>query len=249
MLLIDLSNKKAIVTGSTRGIGRSIGEFLARAGAQVVITGRDRRRAEEVAKEIEEAYGVKTLGLDLSMEDTQSIREFYEGVEKAWGGVDILVNNAGITRDKLFLRMSLEDWEEVLRVNLTGTFFLTSLVVKGMIKSRWGRIVNISSVVGFTGNVGQVNYSSTKSALLGFTKSLAKELASRNITVNAVAPGFIETDMTAGLSEDIKESYLKNIPLGRFGKPEDVAGLVVFLCSDYASYITGQVLHVNGGMY
>lgn len=249
MLPIDLSNRRAIVTGSTRGIGRSIAEFLAKAGAQVVITGRDKKRAEEVAKEIEDSYGVKTLGLDLNMEDVQSIREFYQSVEEAWGGVDILINNAGITRDKLFLRMSLEDWEEVLKVNLTGTFLLTSLAVKGMVKSRWGRIVNLSSVVGFIGNVGQVNYSSTKSALIGFTKSLAKELASRNITVNAVAPGFIETDMTAGLSEDIKQSYLKNIPLGRFGKPEDVAGLVVFLCSDYASYITGQALHVNGGMY
>lgn len=249
MFCVDLSGKRALVTGSTRGIGRSIAEFLARAGAQLIITGRDRTRAQEVAQQIEKDFGVKALGVAMDMQDPQSIKTAYEEVEKVFGGVDILVNNAGITKDKLFLRMSLEDWEEVLRVNLTGTFIVTSLAVKGMLKNRWGRIVNISSVVGFTGNAGQVNYASTKSALIGFTKSLAKELAGRNITVNAVAPGFIETDMTSVLSEELKQSYLKNIPLGRFGKPEDVAGVVLFLCSDYASYITGEIIHVNGGMY
>ncbi|MCS7277344.1 MAG: 3-oxoacyl-[acyl-carrier-protein] reductase [Aquificaceae bacterium] len=249
MVSIDLSDKRALVTGSTRGIGRAVAELLARAGAKVVITGRDELRAQEVAREIGTNLGAETVGLALDMSNADSIKQAYSKVEKLWGGVDILVNNAGITRDKLFLRMSLEDWEEVLRVNLTGTFVITSLAVKGMLKNRWGRIVNISSVVGFTGNVGQVNYASTKSGLLGFTKSLAKELATRNITVNMVAPGFIETDMTAVLSEDLRQEYLKNIPLGRFGKPEDVAGAVLFLCSEYASYITGEVLHVNGGMY
>ncbi len=249
MFQIDLSGKTALITGSTRGIGKAIAQYIARAGAKVVITGRDQGRAEEVAKEMAQAYRVETLGVAMDMSDRDSISSVHEKIESVFGGVDILINNAGITRDKLFLRMSLEDWEEVLRVNLTGTFAITSLAVKGMLKKRWGRIVNISSVVGFTGNIGQVNYSSTKSALIGFTKSLAKELASRNITVNAVAPGFIETDMTSVLSEELKQAYLKNIPLGRFGKPEDVAGAVLFLCSDYASYITGEVLHVNGGMY
>ncbi|MEJ7554735.1 MAG: 3-oxoacyl-[acyl-carrier-protein] reductase [Aquificaceae bacterium] len=246
---MDLSGKTALITGSTRGIGKAIAQYLAKAGARVIITGRDQGRAEEVAKEIAQTYGVETLGVAMDMSEKDSITSAYERIESLFGGVDILVNNAGITKDKLFLRMSLEDWEEVLRVNLTGTFLITSLAVKGMLKKRWGRIVNISSVVGFTGNIGQVNYSSTKSALIGFTKSLAKELASRNITVNAVAPGFIETDMTSVLSDELKQAYLKNIPLGRFGKPEDVAGAVLFLCSDYASYITGEVLHVNGGMY
>ncbi len=249
MFQIDLSGKTALITGSTRGIGKAIAQYIARAGAKVVITGRDQGRAEEVAKEMAQAYRVETLGVAMDMSDRDSISSVHEKIESVFGGVDILINNAGITRDKLFLRMSLEDWEEVLRVNLTGTFAITSLAVKGMLKKRWGRIVNISSVVGFTGNIGQVNYSSTKSALIGLTKSLAKELASRNITVNAVAPGFIETDMTSVLSEELKQAYLKNIPLGRFGKPEDVAGAVLFLCSDYASYITGEVLHVNGGMY
>lgn len=249
MFCIDLSKKTALVTGSTRGIGRAVAEFLARAGARVAVTGRDLSRAQEVAKEIAQSCGVETLGLALDVGDHSSIREAYAKVEELWGGVDVLVNNAGITRDRLFLRMSVEDWEEVLRVNLTGTFLMTSLAVKGMLKNRWGRVVNLSSVVGFTGNVGQVNYASTKSALIGFTKSLAKELAGRNITVNAVAPGFIETDMTASLKEELRQEYLKNIPLGRFGKPEDVAGAVLFLCSPLADYITGEVLHVNGGMY
>ncbi|WP_343217587.1 3-oxoacyl-[acyl-carrier-protein] reductase [Hydrogenobacter thermophilus] len=249
MFCIDLSGKRALITGSTRGIGKSIAEHLAKAGASVIITGRDKAKAEEVAKELNQKYSTPAFGIELRLDDPQSIKSGYEQVEKLIEGVDILVNNAGITKDKLFLRMSLEDWEEVIKVNLTGTFFITSLAIKSMLKNRWGRVINISSVVGFMGNVGQVNYSSTKAGLVGFTKSLAKELASRNITVNAVAPGFIETDMTAVLSEDIKQNYLKNIPLGRFGKPEDVAGAVLFLCSSLADYITGEVLHVNGGMY
>lgn len=249
MLCIDLSGKRALITGSTRGIGRSIAEFLARAGAKVVITGRDELKADEVARQIGEGSGVEAFGVAMNMTDESSIKNAYARIEEKFGGIDILVNNAGITKDKLFLRMSTEDWEEVIKVNLTGTFLITSLAVKSMLKNRWGRIINISSVVGFTGNIGQVNYASTKSALIGFTKSLAKELASRNITVNALAPGFIETDMTSTLSEDIKQTYLKNIPLGRFGKPEDVSGVVAFLCSEYASYITGEIIHVNGGMY
>ncbi len=249
MLSIDISNKKALVTGSTRGIGKAIAQVLAQANAKVIITGRDEGKAVEVAQDIAQNYGVETLGVEMDISNEESIKRAFSKIEETFGGVDILVNNAGITKDKLFLRMSLEDWEEVLKVNLTGTFLVTSLAVKYMLKARWGRIVNISSIVGFMGNVGQVNYSTTKAGLLGFTKSLAKELASRNITVNAVAPGFIETDMTSVLSEEIKSSYLKNIPVGRFGKPEDVAYVVAFLCSDMASYITGEVIHVNGGMW
>lgn len=249
MLSIDLSGKKALITGSTRGIGKAIAEYLASAGASVVITGRDRSRAQETAKELSDRYSVLTFGTSINLEDPYSIRTCCEEVESQVGDIDILVNNAGITKDKLFLRMSLEDWEEVLKVNLTGTFLITSFFVKGMVKKRWGRIINVSSVVGFTGNAGQVNYSTTKAGLVGFTKSLAKELASRNITVNAVAPGFIETDMTSLLPEDLKQEYLRKIPLGKFGKPEDVAGAVLFLCSPLADYITGEVIHVNGGMY
>ncbi|MFN3814342.1 MAG: 3-oxoacyl-[acyl-carrier-protein] reductase [Aquificaceae bacterium] len=249
MLPIDLKDKVALITGSTRGIGRSIAEHMAIAGANVVITGRDGIKAQEVAQHLSDRYSIKAMGMEMRLDEPDSIRYGYEMVEKHMGKVDILVNNAGVTKDRLFLRMSLEDWEEVLRVNLTGTFLTTSLAVKGMIKNRWGRIINVSSVVGFIGNVGQVNYSSTKAGLIGFTKSLAKELASRNITVNAVAPGFVETDMTSTLSEDIKREYLKSIPLGRFGQPEDVAGVVLFLCSGFADYITGEIIHVNGGMY
>ena len=246
---INLSGKVALITGSTRGIGRAIAEKLAEAKAEVIITGTSEGRAKTVAEEIAQKYSVKTHFAEINLADEKSIEKAFEKIYSEVEGIDILVNNAGITRDKLFLRMSLQDWEDVLRVNLTGTFLVTQQSIRKMIKNRWGRIVNISSVVGFTGNVGQTNYSTTKAGLIGFTKSLAKELASRNILVNAVAPGFIETDMTAVLSEEIKDNYKKQIPLGRFGSPEEVANVVLFLCSDLASYITGEVIHVNGGMY
>ena len=247
--MINLSGKIALVTGSTRGIGRATALRLAEAGATVVVTGRVEERAREVADQIGNETGSKTMGVGLDIGDPKSIEEAYSKIREALGGVDILVNNAGINRDTLFLRMKFEDWEEVLRVNLTGTFLMTQKVVKDMIKKRWGRIINLSSVVAFTGNVGQANYTATKAGIVGFTKTLAKELAGRNITVNAVAPGFIETDMTEDLPQDIKEAYLKQIPMGRFGKPEDVANVILFLASDLAGYITGEVLHVNGGMF
>lgn len=245
---MDFKGKTALITGSTRGIGKAIAVEFAKRGAEVIVTGRDRNTAQAVAKAIEADFGVKAHGvnLDLSGDISASVNEILEITS---GKIDILVNNAGITKDTLFIRMKQEDWDAVINTNLTGTFKITQAVVKNMIKQRYGRIINISSIIGFIGNAGQVNYSTTKAGLVGFTKSLAKEVASRNITVNAVAPGFIETDMTEVLPADIKENYLKQIPLGRFGKPEDVANVVLFLASDLASYITGEVIHVNGGMY
>ncbi len=247
--MLDFSSKTVLVTGSTRGIGRAIAEEFAKHGANVIVSGTVEERAKEVAKELSEKYGVKTLGVGMDVSDPESVENAFKEINAAFGGVDILVNNAGITRDTLFLRMKPEDWQKVLDVNLTGTFLVTKQAVRHMVKKRWGRIINISSVVGFTGNVGQVNYATTKAGLIGFTKSLAKELASRNVLVNAVAPGFIETDMTENLKEEIKNEYKKQIPLGRFGKPEEVARVVLFLASPMADYITGETIHVNGGMY
>ena len=248
-MLLDFSNKTVLITGSTRGIGRAVAEEFAKHKANVIITGRVEDKAKEVAFQIAGKYQVKTLGVGLDISNPTSVEEAFKRINEHFDGVDILVNNAGITKDTLFLRMKLEDWEEVLKVNLTGTFLVTKQVIRYMTKKRWGRIINITSIVGFTGNVGQVNYSTTKAGLIGFTKSLAKELAPRNVLVNAVAPGFIETDMTDALKEEIKEQYKKQIPLGRFGKPEEVARVVLFLASPMADYITGEVIHVNGGMY
>ncbi|WP_297887109.1 3-oxoacyl-[acyl-carrier-protein] reductase [Sulfurihydrogenibium sp.] len=246
--MIDFKGKTVLVTGSTRGIGKAIAIAFAKNGADVIITGRERAAAETLAKNIENEFGVKTFGVNFDL--AGDIEESFKEITQWSGGkIDILVNNAGITKDTLFIRMKQEDWDSVINTNLTGTFKITQAVAKLMIKQRYGRIINISSIIGFIGNVGQVNYSTTKAGLIGFTKSLAKELASRNITVNAVAPGFIETDMTANLPADIVENYLKQIPLGRFGKPEDVANVVLFLASDMAGYITGETIHVNGGMF
>ncbi len=244
---MDFSGKKVIVTGSTRGIGKEIAVSFAKKGATVVITGRNKANAELVAKAIEAEYNVPAYAVELDFlsDITDSLKEIEEKIDTP----DILVNNAGLTRDTLFIRMKEEDWNQVINANLTGTFKITQYFAKKMIKKRYGRIINISSIIGFIGNVGQVNYATSKAGLIGFTKSLAKELASRNITVNAVAPGFIETDMTNELPADIKETYLKQIPLGRFGKPEDVANTVLFLASNMANYITGETIHVNGGMY
>ena len=247
--MFDFKGKNVLVTGSTRGIGRAIAEEFAKFGANVVISGTVEERAKEVALQLGEKYKVKTLGVGMDVSNPRSVEEAFKKIHSEFEGIDILVNNAGITRDTLFLRMKLEDWQKVLDVNLTGTFLVTKQVVRYMTKKRWGRIINISSVVGFTGNVGQVNYATTKAGLIGFTKSLAKELAPRNILVNAVAPGFIETDMTEALKEEIKETYKKQIPLGRFGKPQEVARVVLFLASPMADYITGETIHVNGGMY
>ncbi|NPA52875.1 MAG: 3-oxoacyl-[acyl-carrier-protein] reductase [Aquificae bacterium] len=244
---MDFKGKTVLVTGSTRGIGKAIASAFAEKGADVIITGRDKGTTQIVADNIKNEYGVNAYGFTLDL--SSDVETAWQEIKKHVDFVDILVNNAGITKDTLFIRMKDEDWEQVINVNLNGTFKITKLVVKDMIKRKTGKIINISSIIGFIGNVGQTNYATTKAGLIGFTKSLAKELAPRNITVNAVAPGFIETDMTENLPAELKEKYLDQIPLKRFGKPRDVADAVLFLASDMASYITGETIHVNGGMY
>ena len=240
---IDLSGRSALVTGSTRGIGRAIAQQLADAGARVAVVGRDRAKAQEAAGSIPNAAG---FGADVS--DAGAVVALVEEVEKALGGVDILVNNAGITRDNLLIRIKDDDWDAVLDANLKAAFVAIRAASRGMMKKRWGRVINIASVVGLIGNKGQANYASSKAGLIGLTKSVAKELASRNILANVVAPGFIETDMTAAMTAEAREALSKQIPLERLGKPDDIAGVVAFLASEHAAYITGQVFVVDGGM-
>lgn len=243
-----LEGRVALVTGASQGIGRACALTLAQAGARVALAARNSEKLSEVAQEITAAGGqAHVLTLDLASEE--SIRAGAKEVLAAMGKIDILVNNGGITRDNLMLRMKRADWDAVLGTNLTGTFLLTQAVATAMLKARFGRIINIASVVGETGQAGQANYAASKAGLIGLTKSLARELASRNITVNAVAPGFIETPMTGVLNEQQRAAMLGQIPLDRPGTPEDIANAVVFLASDHASYITGHVLDVNGGMY
>ena len=240
---IDLTGKVALVTGSTRGIGRAIANTLAECGAIVAIVGRDQANADAVAAEIPGARG---FACDVS--EPLQIVSLVEAVEKHFGSCDILVNNAGITKDNLMLRMKDDDWDAVLDANLRSAFVATRAVSRGMMKRRWGRIVNITSVVGLIGNKGQANYAASKAGLIGLTKSVAKELASRNILCNAVAPGFIETEMTAAMTPEAKAALSGQIPLERLGAPRDIAATVAFLSSEYASYITGQVLVVDGGL-
>src|SRR5579864_2970088 len=238
--MTNMTNRTAFVTGASRGIGRACAEALAEAGARVVLGARDAAKLEETAMRIP---GATCVVIDLA--SPESIKAAFA---KA-GKIDILVNNAGITKDGLAMRMKKEDWDAVLATNLTGAFLAIQQVLPAMLKERWGRIINISSIVGETGNPGQSNYVASKAGLIGLTKSLAQEIASRNVTVNAVAPGFVETDMTAVLSDEVKNTLLAHIPLRRFGKVEDVAAAVRFLASEEAGYITGHVLDVNGGMY
>jgi 3-oxoacyl-[acyl-carrier protein] reductase len=235
-----MTNRTALITGASRGIGLACAQALAAAGTRVILAARDVAKLEAASASIPGSSWVK---IDMSSEE--SIKE---GFAKA-GKVDILVNNAAVTKDGLALRMKRDDWDAVLSANLTGAFLAIQQVMHPMMKERWGRIINISSIVGQTGNPGQSNYVASKAGLIGLTKSLAQEIASRNITVNAVAPGFVDTDMTAALSEELKQSMLAHIPLKRFGKPEDIAAAVKFLASEEAGYITGAVLNVNGGMY
>ena len=241
---IDLTGRVALVTGSTRGIGRSIAEALAECGARVAIVGRDAAKAQEVATQISpEARG---FGCDVA--DVASVTALVSAVEATFGSLDILVNNAGLTRDNIMLRLKDEDWDAVIDANLRGAFAATRAATRGMMKRRSGRIINIASVVGLVGNKGQSNYAASKAGLIGLTKAVAKELASRNILVNAIAPGFIETDMTNAMTPEARAALLGNIPLERLGSPKDVAAMVAFLASEHAGYITGQVLVVDGGM-
>lgn len=240
--------RTAIVTGASRGIGRACAIALAVAGHRVVLAARDTAKLNECAAEIRNAGG-EALPVPLDLASPDSIKEAFALAAKEFGPAGILVNNAAITKDGLALRMKKDDWDAVLATNLTGAFLAIQQVLQGMMKERWGRIINISSIVGETGNPGQANYVASKAGLIGLTKSLAQEMSSRNITVNAVAPGFIETDMTAKLSEELKNHMLAQIPLKRFGRAEDVAAAVRFLASEEANYITGQVLNVNGGMH
>jgi 3-oxoacyl-[acyl-carrier protein] reductase len=241
---IDLGGKTAFVTGSTRGIGLAIARSLYAAGAKVAIVGRDRAKAHAVAGEL----GERAVGVSCDVARADEVETAVAGVENALGPIDIVVNNAGLTRDNILLRLTDADWETVLDANLKGAFHVTRASIKGMMKRRAGRIVNITSIVGLTGNKGQANYAASKAGLIGFTKSVAKEYASRGILANCVAPGFIETDMTAALPEAARATLLQGIALGRLGRPEDVAGAVLFLASDLSGYVTGQVLVVDGGM-
>ena len=243
-----LKDKVALVTGANRGIGLEIALTLAKAGATVIGTA----ITEEGAKSFTEQFAQENLSgcgkvLDITQRDLRE--QLINEINTQFGEILILINNAAVTRDNLMLRMKDEEWEDVINTNLSSTFYLTRLCLRDMLKTRWGRIVNISSVVGITGNPGQVNYSAAKAGLLGFTKSLAREVASRNVTVNAVAPGFIDTDMTRKLSEEHRKLLLSTVPAGRVGQPADIAQTVLFLISPAGDYITGQTLHVNGGMY
>lgn len=242
-----MTNRTAVVTGASRGIGRACALTLAESCARIIVAARNVDRLEEVAAEIR-AKGKEAFVIEIDLASHASILEAFAKVKQI-GRVDILVNNAGVTRDGLALRMRKDDWDQVINTNLSGAFFCTQQVLQGMMKERWGRIINISSVVGESGNPGQSNYVASKAGLIGLTKALAQELAVRNVTVNAVAPGFIETDMTDELAQEIKDNMLTHIPLRRFGKVEDIAAAVRYLASDEAGYITGHVLDVNGGLY
>ncbi len=241
---IDLSNRVALVTGSTRGIGREIAAVLNGYGARVAVVGREKEKADAVAVQL----GGGAIGFGCDVSDSSAVTQLVADTESAFGSLDILVNNAGLTRDNIVMRLKDEDWDAVLDANLKGAFATIRAASKGMMKRRWGRIINISSVVGIIGNKGQANYAASKAGLIGLTKTVAKELASRNILVNAIAPGFIETEMTDAMTPEARKGLIDAIPLGRLGAPADVAQAVAFLSSDYASYITGQVLVVDGGM-
>ena len=243
-----MKDKVALVTGGSRGIGREIALGLASRGANVAITyNSNESLAQELVEELKHS-GVKAIAIQGNSAIEEDVNKIVSKVEEELGTIDILVNNAGITKDNLIIRMKSEDWDDVLNVNLKGTFLTTKAVVRGMMKKRYGKIINISSVVGVSGNAGQGNYSASKAGVIGFTKSMAKELASRGIRVNAIAPGFIKTDMTDVLKDEIKEELLRNIPLGTLGEPKDIANAVNFLASQESDYITGQVINVNGGM-
>lgn len=245
---LRLDNKIAMVTGASRGIGRSIALALAAAGATVVVNYRSQAEAAEAVVAEITAAGGQASAIQADVASSDDVEQLFKTVLERYGSIDILVNNAGITRDTLLLRMKEDDFDSVINTNLRGPYLCTKAVLRPMTKARAGRIINISSVVGLMGNAGQANYAAAKAGIIGFTKSTAREMASRNITVNAVAPGYIDTELTGVLSDSVRESILASIPLGRLGTPEDVANLVCFLASDAASYITGQTFTVDGGM-
>jgi 3-oxoacyl-[acyl-carrier protein] reductase len=245
---LPFKDRVAVVTGGARGIGRAISETLAQRGANVVIGDLRIELANDTANEIKQSAGIETLATEVDVSSYDSAKQMIEMAIGKFGHVDILVNNAGVTRDTLIMRMEEDDWDIVINVNLKGAFNCSKAVIRSMMKQHYGRIVNISSVSGQIGQVGQTNYSASKAGVIGFTKALAREVASRNITVNAVAPGFIPTALTVDLPEELKKSILGMTPLGRMGKPEEIAYAVAFLASDEAAYITGQVLAVDGGM-
>ncbi len=245
---MDLKGQVGIITGGTRGIGKAIAESLAVRGVNLVVAGRNPAAAEEVANSLS-ALGVKAVGMKLDVSNSAEVEKVFEEIRSAFGRIDILVNNAGITKDGLLMRMREDAWDSVLDINLKGVFLCSREAIKDMARQKYGRIVNITSVAAFMGNPGQANYSASKAGIVGFTKTVAREYAGRGITVNAVAPGFIETAMTDVLAENIKTEMKKLIPLGKFGTVEDVANAVVFLASPDSGYVTGQVIHVNGGMY
>jgi len=245
---MDLKDQIVLVTGGARGIGKAIAENFAKKGAHLVIADISLSSAEETAKEIA-ATGVRTMALGLDVSKSGDVTAAFEKIINGFGRIDVVINNAGITKDGLILRMKEEDWDAVININLKGVFLCSKEAVKLMVKQRYGRIVNIASVVAFMGNPGQANYSASKAGIVGLTRTIAKEYASRGVTVNAVAPGFIATAMTEALPDNIKQEMLKSIPVGTFGSVDDVANAVVFLASPANGYITGQVIHVNGGMY
>ncbi len=243
-----MTNRTALITGASRGIGRACALALSDAGARVALAARNVEQLETLASEIR-SKGREAFVVSLDLANAESIKEATARAAKEFGPIGILVNNAGITKDGLAIRMKRDDWDTVIATNLTGAFLAIQQVLQGMMRERWGRIINISSVVGEMGNAGQANYAASKAGLIGLTKSVAQEMGSRNITVNAVAPGYVETDMTQGLSQELKDRMTANIPLKRIGRPEDVAAAVRFLASEEAAYITGHVLDVNGGLY
>ena len=245
---MEFKGQVGIVTGGTRGIGKSIAEELAKCGVNTIVAGRNIEAAEEVANSLKQ-YGVKTMGLKLDVSDAKNVEQTFEIIHRDFQRIDVLINNAGITKDGLLMRMGEEAWDTVLDINLKGVFLCSREAIKYMVGQRYGRIINITSVAAFMGNPGQANYSASKAGIMGFTKTVAREYASRGITVNAVAPGFITTAMTDVLPERVKEEMKKLIPIGTFGTVEDVAHAVIFLASPDSGYITGQVIHVNGGMY
>jgi 3-oxoacyl-[acyl-carrier protein] reductase len=244
---MTLSGRIALVTGASQGIGRACALHLARSGASVALAARGHEKLQALAAEISGAGG-KAAAFSLDVSDEEQIKSTFKAVIAQFGKIDILVNNAGITRDQLVMRMKRADWDAVLNTNLTSAYLCTQQAIGSMLKQRWGRIVNVTSIFGQTGQAGQANYAASKAGLIGLTMAVAREVSSRNITCNAVAPGFIETAMTSGLAEDFKQNAVKMIPLGRVGTPDDVANAVAFLASEEASYITGHVLNVNGGM-